>query len=173
VKEAQVNEAQVNEPQEITVLGGTGFLGQHVVRHLAARRVAVRVATRHAERRKPSAGGESCSLKFVRTEINDDASVRAAIAGAFGVVNAVSLYMERGRASFEAIHVEAAARLARHARDTGVERLVHVSGIGADPQSAIVLHPLSGEGRGGCPCGFSCSDHRSSCRHVWSRGFVR
>jgi NADH dehydrogenase len=137
---------QVNGRQEITVLGGTGFLGGRVVRHLAARRVAVRVAARHAERRNPSVGGEPRSLRFVRTDINDDASVQAAVTGAIGVVNAVSLYAERGRASFHAIHVEAAARLAKHARDAGVERLVHVSGIGADPQSSSSYIRSRGEG---------------------------
>jgi uncharacterized protein YbjT (DUF2867 family) len=137
---------QVNELDEITVFGGTGFLGQHVLRHLAARRVAVRVAARHAERRRASVGGEPSSLKFVRTDVNDDASVRAAVAGAIGVVNAVSLYAERGRESFHAIHVEAAARVARHARNAGVERFVHVSGIGADPQSSSSYIRSRGEG---------------------------
>lgn len=56
--------------------------------------------------------------------------------GARGVVNAVSLYVERGRATFDAVHVEAAARVARLAREGGVERLIHVSGIGADPASS-------------------------------------
>jgi NADH dehydrogenase len=136
----------VNELHEVTVFGGTGFLGQHVVRHLAARRVAVRVAARHAERRRMSVCGEPSSLKFVRTDINDDASVRAAVAGAIGVVNAVSLYMERDRESFHAIHVEAAARVARHARDAGVERFVHVSGIGACPQSPSSYIRCRGKG---------------------------
>jgi NADH dehydrogenase len=51
------------------------------------------------------------------------------------VVNAVSLYVEHGAQTFRSVHVEAAARLARHARDAGVSRLVHVSGIGADARS--------------------------------------
>jgi NADH dehydrogenase len=121
--------------REITVFGGTGFLGQRVVRHLAAHSDAVRIAARHPERKMPGLRGELCSLKFVHADINDDASVSAAVSGTFGVVNAVSLYVEQGRATFEGIHVEAAARLARHARDAGVARLVHVSGIGADSQS--------------------------------------
>ena len=56
--------------------------------------------------------------------------------GARGVVNAVSLYVERGGATFDAVHVEAAARVARLARASGVERLIHISGIGADPASS-------------------------------------
>jgi hypothetical protein len=49
---------------------------------------------------------------------------------------AVSLYVEGGRNTFEAVHVEAAARVARLAREARVERLVHISGIGADPASS-------------------------------------
>ena len=70
----------------------------------------------------------------------------AALAGAFGAVNAVSLYVEHGRESFDAVHVEGAARLARHAREAGVERLVHVSGIGADPGSAAPYIRARGRG---------------------------
>jgi uncharacterized protein YbjT (DUF2867 family) len=59
----------------------------------------------------------------------------AALFGAYGAVNAVSLYVERGRATFDAVHVEAAARVARLARASGVERLILVSGMAADPAS--------------------------------------
>ena len=51
------------------------------------------------------------------------------------MVNAVSLYLERGTETFHALHVKAAERLARQAQRAGVERLVHVSGIGADAAS--------------------------------------
>jgi uncharacterized protein YbjT (DUF2867 family) len=47
----------------------------------------------------------------------------------------VSLYLEHGNQTFHSVHVEAAERLARHSREAGVARLVHVSGIGADPAS--------------------------------------
>src|SRR6202011_5142345 len=70
----------------------------------------------------------------------------AALFGAYGAVNAVSLYVERGRATFDAVHVEAAARVARLARASGVERLIHVSGIGADPTSSAPY--IAARGRG-------------------------
>ncbi|WP_245436153.1 hypothetical protein [Mesorhizobium tamadayense] len=53
-------------------------------------------------------------------------------AGAYGVVNAVSLYVEQGRETFHSVHVESARRVAAQAHRAGVERLVHVSGIGSD-----------------------------------------
>ena len=51
-------------------------------------------------------------------------------------MNAVSLYAERGPQTFHSVHVEAATQVARLARETGVGRLIHVSGIGADAGSA-------------------------------------
>jgi NADH dehydrogenase len=68
------------------------------------------------------------------------------VAGAYGVVNAVSLYVERGTETFHALHVEAAERLARQAQRAGVERLVHVSGIGADTASPSLYIRKRGEG---------------------------
>jgi NADH dehydrogenase len=61
--------------------------------------------------------------------------LRGALAGAYGVVNAVSLYVEHGQETFHAVHVEAAQRVAAQTLRAGVERLAHVSGIGADAAS--------------------------------------
>ena len=72
----------------------------------------------------------------MKADIHDETSVAAALFGANGAVNAVSLYVERGRVTFDAVHIEAAAGVARLARASGVERLIHVSGIGADPASS-------------------------------------
>src|SRR5262245_56580481 len=75
-------------------------------------------------------------LDSMRADINDEASVAAAVSGAFAVINAISLYVEHGAETFRSVHVDGAARLARNARDAGVARVVHVSGIGADAASA-------------------------------------
>ena len=83
---------------------------------------------------------------LVKGDIRDQAAVTASLAGAYGAVNAVSLYVERGRDTFEAVHVEAAARVARLARKAGVERLVHISGIGADPRSSSSYIRARGRG---------------------------
>jgi NADH dehydrogenase len=70
----------------------------------------------------------------------------AALAGAYGVVNAVSLYVERGLETFHSVHVESAQRVAAQARRAGVERLVHLSGIGADAASPSPYIRRRGEG---------------------------
>lgn len=72
-------------------------------------------------------------MKHIECDIRDAAGVDSAVNGATAVVNAVSLYVERGETTFEAIHVDGAACVARCSQSAGVSRLVHVSGIGADP----------------------------------------
>ena len=62
------------------------------------------------------------------------------------MVNAVSLYVERGRDTFQSVHVNAAERVARLARETGVERFLHISGIGADSRSTSPYIRSRGEG---------------------------
>ena len=80
---------------------------------------------------------------MLKGDVHNEAAVAASFTGAFGAVNAVSLYVERGADTFEAVHVEAATRVARLARETRVERLVHISGIGADPTFILELHPCT------------------------------
>jgi uncharacterized protein YbjT (DUF2867 family) len=130
----------------VTVFGGTGFLGRRIVRRLLGRGFAVRVAVRHPERVQAVFRSNEPAPLAVAADVHDEGAVAAALAGAFGAVNAVSLYVEHGRESFDAVHVEGAARLARHAREAGVERLVHVSGIGADPGSAAPYIRARGRG---------------------------
>ena len=128
----------------VTVFGGTGFLGRRIARHLPGQSLSARVAARHPER-VPSPS-EGSALQSKRADINDEGAVAAAVAGAYGVVNAVSLYRERGTETFHALHVKAAERLARQAQRAGVERLVHVSGIGADAASSSLYIRSRGEG---------------------------
>ena len=128
----------------VMVFGGTGFLGWRVVRHLLGQSLLVRIASRHPER-VPSAS-RGAALQSIRADISDEAAVAAAVAGAYGVVNAVSLYRARGTETFHGLHVKAAERLARQAQRAGVERLVHVSGIGADAASGSPYIRSRGEG---------------------------
>jgi len=131
--------------QLITVFGGTGFLGRAVVRELVDAGQRVRIAARHPALPPGIDGSET--IELVRADIRDSSSIEAAIAGADSVVNAVSLYVEQPEASFETIHVESAARLASLARQAGIERFVHISGIGArtDSPSSYVRARARGE----------------------------
>jgi len=125
----------------VAVFGGTGFLGSRVAGHLLSQGLEARIASRHRSRLPPAR-----SLQWVGADINDEDQVAAAVAGAYGVVNAISLYRERGRETFHALHVRAAGQLARQAERAGVTRLVHVSGIGADAVSGSRYIRSRGEG---------------------------
>ncbi len=124
-----------------TVLGGTGFLGRRVVSRLLAHGFAVRSVSRHPERAR-----DSPMLAQVYGNIHDDESLAVVLRGAQGAVNAISLYAEHGSETFHAAHVVGAARVARLARRVGVTHLVHMSGIGADPNSPSLYIAKRGEG---------------------------
>jgi uncharacterized protein YbjT (DUF2867 family) len=130
----------------VTVFGGTGFLGCRIVRHLRSRGFLVRIASRHPDRGHRLFGPDDPQLQFLEANIQDERSVADALAGAYGVVNAASLYVEHGQETFHSVHVESAQRVAAQAHRAGVERLVHVSGIGADAASQSQYIRKRGEG---------------------------
>ena len=122
----------------ITVFGGTGFLGRQIVRRLADGGADVRVAVRHPERASFLAkAGKAGQITTVYADVWTEASVGPAVNGAEAVVNTVGHYVERGKATFEAIHGQGAMHVARASAMAGVRRLVHISGIGADPGSEL------------------------------------
>ena len=129
----------------VTVFGGTGFLGRHVVRRLRTHGFAVRVASRHPRRADATFAGEN-GIEAGYVDVHNRASVAEALKGAWAAVNAVSLYVERGADSFDAVHVAAARTMAELARQAGVERLVLVSGIGASTASPSLYVCKRGEG---------------------------
>src|SRR6266567_6770083 len=130
----------------VTVFGGTGFLGRRIVRHLRYREFPVRIASRHPDRGRRLFGPDDPQIQSVEADIHDERSVADALAGAYGVVNAVSLYVEHGQETFHSVHVESARRVAAQAHRGGVERLVHVSGIGSDASSQSAYIRKRGEG---------------------------
>jgi uncharacterized protein YbjT (DUF2867 family) len=119
----------------VTVFGGTGFLGGRVVRHLRKHEFFVRIASRHPDRGRRLFGLDDPKLQSIEANIHDERSVADAVAGAYGVVNAVSLYVEHGQETFHSVHVECAKRVAAQAHRAGVERFAHISGIGAHAAS--------------------------------------
>jgi NADH dehydrogenase len=130
----------------ITVFGGTGFLGRRIVRHLRLHSFCIRVASRHPDRGHAFLHTDDPQLRLIKADVHDERSVTEALADAYGVVNAVSLYVEQGRETFHSVHVESAQRVAAQAQRAGVKKLVHVSGIGADPYSQSLYIRKRGEG---------------------------
>lgn len=120
----------------ITVFGGSGFLGRRIVRRLAEGGAEVRIAVRRPERAARLTELQTTGrITAVRADVWDAPTVAPALEGADAVVNTVGHYVEQGRATFEAIHGQGARNVARAAALAGIRRLVHISGIGADPDA--------------------------------------
>src|SRR5262244_3948173 len=130
----------------VTVFGGTGFLGRRVVRHIRKHGFSVRIASRHPDRAQRLFALDDPQLQSIEANIHDERSVADALVGAYGVVNAVSLYVEHGRETFHSVHVESAQRVAAQAHRARVKRFAHVSGIGADAASQSLYIRKRGEG---------------------------
>jgi NADH dehydrogenase len=127
--------ARSNSETLITVYGGSGFLGRHVVRALARRDYRIRVAVRRPE----LAGhlqplGRVGQIHAVQANLRHPPSVEAAARDAQVLVNLVGILFERGRQRFDSIHSYGAEQVALAASAHGA-RLVHVSAIGADEHS--------------------------------------
>jgi len=118
----------------VTVFGGSGFLGRHVVRALLKRGWRVRAAVR-----RPDLAGYLQPLGMVgwvqpiQANLRYRWSVDRAVENADAVVNLVAIMTQRGRQSFEAVNVFGARAVAEAARGAGIDRVVHVSALGASP----------------------------------------
>jgi len=120
----------------VTVVGGSGFIGRHVVRALANRHYRIRVAVRQPE----LAGhlqplGRVGQIHAVQANVRFPQSIAAVVRDADAVVNLVGVLFERGRQRFDAVQAKGAEAVARTSSAVGA-RLVHVSAIGADENSA-------------------------------------
>jgi uncharacterized protein YbjT (DUF2867 family) len=120
----------------VTVFGGSGFLGRHVVRALAKLGYRIRVAVRRPE----LAGflqplGQVGQIHAVQANVRHAASVEAAARDADVVINLVGILFERGRQKFDAVQAVGAEAVALAAAAFGA-RMVHVSAIGADEHAA-------------------------------------
>jgi len=119
----------------ITIFGGSGFLGRHVVRALAKRDYRIRVAVRRPE----LAGhlqplGRVGQINAVQANLRFPDSVAAAMRGSALAINLVGILFERRRQTFNAVQTRGAETVARIAAEHGAS-FIHVSAIGADPQS--------------------------------------
>lgn len=120
----------------VTVFGGSGFVGAHVVRALAKRGWRVRVAVRRpalAGNLRPM--GAVGQIQLLRCDVRSAAAVEAALEGATAVVNLVGVLHQTPGGSFQAMHVEASRTIAEAAAARGIRDLVQVSAVGADPDS--------------------------------------
>jgi uncharacterized protein YbjT (DUF2867 family) len=124
-------------PGLVTVFGGSGFVGSQVVQDLARRGWRIRVAVRRPDRAwKLQTSGHVGQIQAVRCDAADPTQVEAALRGADAAINLIGVLYESGSRSFEAMHVEAARNVATACAAARIDRLVHVSALGANPESA-------------------------------------
>jgi NADH dehydrogenase len=126
-----------------TVFGGSGFIGRHVVQRLAREDYVVRVATRDPMGAQGMhTMGRVGQIAGLAADVTDEAGVARAVEGASLVVNTVGILHGR----FAAIQAEGPGRIGRLAAAAGVERVVHISAIGADPASPSAYARTKAEG---------------------------
>ncbi|QCI65564.1 complex I NDUFA9 subunit family protein [Phreatobacter stygius] len=133
----------------VTVYGGSGFVGRHVVRALARRGFRVRVAVR----RPDLAGhlqplGAVGQINAVQANLRYPDSVRHAAEGAEIVINCVGIMHETGRQKFDAVQARGAETVARAAAEAGA-KLIHVSAIGADAEGEALYARSKAAGEAG------------------------
>jgi len=131
----------------VTVFGGSGFVGRHVVRALARRGYRVRVAVRRPDlARFLMTAGAVGQVHGVQANLRYPDSVEAACEGADAVVNLVGILHESGRNGFEAVQAFGPGAIGRAAKSAGARHYVHVSAIGADAESAAVYARTKAKG---------------------------
>jgi NADH dehydrogenase len=134
----------------VTVFGGSGFIGRYVVRRLAQEGWQVRVAVRRPDEALfLKTAGHVGQVTPVAANVRDQASVRAAVSGATAVINLVGILFQAGPQRFDAVHAQGAANVASAAAAAGVRAMVHISAIGADPQSSAAYARSKAAGEAG------------------------
>lgn len=131
----------------VTIFGGSGFVGRHVVQRLAQAGYRIRVVTRQpslANYLTPS--GKVGQIALLRGDVRNERDVASAVEGATIVINLVGILKPGGGRSFDQMHVESAALVARAAAKAGVRRLIHVSAIGASKESRSAYARSKAEG---------------------------
>ena len=145
-----------NSDKLVTWIGGSGFIGRHVVRSLAKRGYRIRVACR-----RPDLAGHVVPLGTpgqivpVQANVRYPASIAVACDGAYAVVNLTGLLYNGGAQTFDAVHVFGAEAVAKAAKVAGAKVLVHLSAIGADGNSASNYARTKAEGEAKAKAGFA------------------
>jgi NADH dehydrogenase len=135
-----------SSPKLVTIFGGSGFVGRYVVRALANRGYNIRVAVRRpdlAGHVKPL--GNVGQVQLTQANLRYPASVQAAARGSDVVINLVGILQENGRQKFDAVQAIGARTVAEAAKSAGA-RLIHMSAIGANAESASSYGETKGEG---------------------------
>ena len=145
-----MSEELIKSGRLVTIFGGSGFVGRHVVRALARRGWLIRVAVRRPDlafHLQPL--GTVGQIHAVQANVRYPASLAEAVRGADAVIDLVGILREKGRQRFEAVHSEGARAVAKAAKDAGIATLVHMSALGADAKSRSAYARSKAQGEAG------------------------
>lgn len=129
--------------KSVCVLGGTGFVGRHIVRLLCAQGMAVRTPTRSADKARQAL--TSLPVEIVPADVHDAAQLARAFEGMDAVINLVGILHEQGGQTFQRVHVELSHKVIDAARSAGVGRLLHMSALNAAPAGPSAYLRSKGE----------------------------
>lgn len=135
--------------QLVTIFGGSGFVGRHVVRALAKRGYRIRVAVRRPDLAlflQPL--GKVGQIVAVQANLRYPDSVARAVANSDVVINLVGILQESGSQNFRRLQAEGPGLIARAAAAQGAA-MIHVSAIGADPNGDSAYARTKAEGEAG------------------------
>ncbi|HEV8261873.1 MAG TPA: NAD(P)H-binding protein, partial [Burkholderiales bacterium] len=129
----------------VCAIGGSGFLGSHIVHLLAAQGIRVRVPTRHRERAKALI--VLPTVDVVNADVHEPATLSRLVAGTDAVVSLAGILHQRRKRDFARTHAELPRKIVDACREQGVRRLLHVSALGAahDAPSEYLRSKAGGE----------------------------
>src|SRR5210317_645675 len=114
----------------LCVLGGTGFVGTHLVHRLVSLGHSVTVLTRHPERHRNFRVGSA--VRLLATDPYDADALQTVLTDMDGVINLVGILNEEGKSQFQNAHVELPRSIVKAMRESGTTRLVHMSALNAN-----------------------------------------
>jgi NADH dehydrogenase len=129
----------------VCVIGGAGFLGSHIVQHLAARGVSTRVPTRRRERAKALI--VLPTVDVVNADVHEPATLARLVSGCDAVINLAGILHQSRAGDFARVHTELPRKIVDACRERGVQRLLHVSALKAahDAPSEYLRSKAGGE----------------------------
>ncbi len=125
--------------KKITVIGGSGFVGRALVQKLARTGARIRIGCRHVkEGHFLQTMGEVGQISIISCDVFSQQGLQSLIDGSEVVVNLLGIMSETGKQTFENVHINAADHIAKAAAALNVQRLIHMSALGADLQSESI-----------------------------------
>ena len=127
----------LNSPKVATVFGGSGFLGRYIVKRLVGLGWKIKIVTRNKNKAEfLNSYGTSEQIKLIELNLlNSEDEIQNVIIGSSVVINCVGILQEIKDQTFTSLHFELVKKIAILSKKNGVKKLIHISSIGADPNS--------------------------------------